>query len=285
MLLSNLIASHQETYADIQAKIDELQEQQRKIQAYLQQLGSVESQMVSAVQMLQEAIFSINEVCPDQLAEYQQTVAGLFSSPVAMLESSQPEPQPEPTPNPEPEQPSNATENKPTDQKDSLFKFKISHGGDYITYWTEDDDELVTTMFKDLKIRPRDKKPTDGYNPFAGDGVVYVAYLTSKAFAKIEDKADYLNAYEEFKSVALAVYDKLNYEHNLNNLVPIYRIRRAIGERVNRTEFNDFLLEMQADDIFQLQGGTVEDNARDKIEDSISTELNGLRCYAKRLKP
>ena len=41
------------------------------------------------------------------MAEYQQTVAGLFSSPVAMLESSQPEPQPEPTPNPEPKQPSN----------------------------------------------------------------------------------------------------------------------------------------------------------------------------------
>ena len=110
MLLSNLIASHQESYADIQARIEELQEQQRKIQAYLQQLGSVESQMVSAVQMLQEAIFSINEVCPDQLAEYQQTVAGLFSSPVAMLESSQPEPQPEPTPNPEPEQPSNVVQ-------------------------------------------------------------------------------------------------------------------------------------------------------------------------------
>jgi hypothetical protein len=211
MLLSNLIASHQATYADIQARIEELQEQQRKIQAYLQQLGSVESQMVSAVQMLQEAIHSINEVCPDQLAEYQQTVAGLFSSPVAMLESSQPEPQ-SPTPSPEPEQPSNVVqfpsnatvevtvqteatepENEPTDQKDSLFKFKISHYGDYITYWTEDNDELVTTMFKDLKIRPRDKKPTDGYNPFAGDGVVYVAYLTSKAFAKIEDKADYLD--------------------------------------------------------------------------------------------
>jgi hypothetical protein len=94
-----------------------------------------------------------------------------------------------------------------------------------------------------------------------------------------------IGSYEEFKSVALEVYDKLNYEHNLNNLVPIYRIRRIIGERVNRTEFNDFLLEMQADDILQLQGGTVEDNARDKIEDSISTELNGLRCYAKRLKP
>jgi hypothetical protein len=90
-------------------------------------------------------------------------------------------------------------------------------------------------------------------------------------------------SYDEFKSVALQVYDKLNYEYSFNNLVPIYRIRRAIGERVNRTEFNDFLLEMQADDIFQLQGGTVEDSAPDKLEDSIKTALDGLRCYAKRL--
>ncbi|MEH1946158.1 MAG: hypothetical protein V7K77_04075 [Nostoc sp.] len=92
-------------------------------------------------------------------------------------------------------------------------------------------------------------------------------------------------SYDEFKSVALEVYDKLNYEYNFNNLVPIYRIRRGIGDRVSRTDFNDWLLEMQADDILQLQGGTVEDNASDKIEDSITTELNGLRCYSKRLKP
>ena len=92
-------------------------------------------------------------------------------------------------------------------------------------------------------------------------------------------------SYGEFKSVALDVYDKLNYEYNFNNLVPIYRIRRAIGERVSRTEFNDWLLETQANDILQLQGGSVEDSAPDKIEDSVATELDGLRCYATRLKP
>ncbi|MBN4002963.1 hypothetical protein [Nostoc sp. LPT] len=91
-------------------------------------------------------------------------------------------------------------------------------------------------------------------------------------------------SYDEFKSVALEVYDKLNYEYNFNNLVPIYRIRRGIGDRVSRTEFNDWLLETQANDILQLQGGTVEDNAPDKIEDSITTVLDGLRCYAKLLQ-
>ena len=98
-----------------------------------------------------------------------------------------------------------------------------------------------------------------------------------------EVKSANIASYDEFKSVALEVYDKLNYEYSFNNLVPIYRMRRTIGERVNRTEFNDFLLEMQADDILQLQGGTVEDSAPDKIEDSITTALDGLRCYAKRL--
>jgi hypothetical protein len=95
---------------------------------------------------------------------------------------------------------------------------------------------------------------------------------------------DAIASYDEFKSVVLEVYDKLNYEYNFNHLVPIYRIRRAVGDRLSRTQFNDWLLEMQADDILQLQGGSVEDSAPDKIEDSITTVLDGLRCYAKLLK-
>ncbi|WP_298905346.1 hypothetical protein [uncultured Nostoc sp.] len=102
---------------------------------------------------------------------------------------------------------------------------------------------------------------------------------------RVTSQREGIASYDEFKPVALEVYDKLNYEYNFNNLVPIYRIRREIGERVSRTEFNDWLLETQADDILQLQGGSVEDSAPDKIEDSVATELDGLRCYATRLKP
>ena len=94
-----------------------------------------------------------------------------------------------------------------------------------------------------------------------------------------------ITSYDEFKEVALYVYDTLNRDYNLDNLVPIYRIRRQIGERVSRSQFSEWLLEMQADDIFQLLEGSVEDSAPDKIEDSITTKLSGLRCYAKLLKP
>ncbi|MEG4250106.1 hypothetical protein [Microcoleus sp. Pol10D4] len=90
-------------------------------------------------------------------------------------------------------------------------------------------------------------------------------------------------SYDDFKAVALDVYDSLNRDYNLDDLVPIYRMRRAIGERVGRSEFNEWLLEMQAQDILQLIGGSVEDSAPDKIEDSITTKVNGLRCYVKRL--
>ena len=90
-------------------------------------------------------------------------------------------------------------------------------------------------------------------------------------------------SYDEFKTVALDVFDRLNRDFNMDNLVPIYRIRREIGDRVERSEFNEWLLKMQENDILQLLEGTVEDSAPDKIEDSITTRISGLRCYTKRL--
>ncbi|KAB8333365.1 hypothetical protein SD80_016175 [Scytonema tolypothrichoides VB-61278] len=92
-----------------------------------------------------------------------------------------------------------------------------------------------------------------------------------------------IKSYDEFKQVTLEVYDQLNRDYNLDDLVPIYRIRREIGDRVSRSDFSDWLLEMQANDILQLQGGSLPDNDPAKLEDSITTEVNGLRCYAKRL--
>ena len=107
------------------------------------------------------------------------------------------------------------------------------------------------------------------------------AVSTPAVQAKTKEKA--IASYDKFKPVALDVYDQLNRDYNLNDLVPIYRIRREIGDRVSRSQFNEWLMEMQANDILQLQGGGVEDSAPDKIEDSIRNELGNLRCYARRL--
>jgi len=109
--------------------------------------------------------------------------------------------------------------------------------------------------------------------------VVIAKPITSGDAVKLE----VISSYDEFKSVALEIYDSLNQNYNLSDLVPIYRIRREIGDRVSRKNFNSWLLKMQADDILQLQGGSLPDNDPAKLEDSITTEVSGLRCYAKRL--
>ncbi len=92
-----------------------------------------------------------------------------------------------------------------------------------------------------------------------------------------------ISTYEEFKAVALEVYDQLNREYNLGNLVPIYQIRREIGDRVARSQFDQWLLETQANEVFQFITGGVADLTPDKEKDSITTELGGLRYYAKLL--
>ncbi|WP_316432262.1 hypothetical protein [Leptolyngbya sp. NK1-12] len=90
-------------------------------------------------------------------------------------------------------------------------------------------------------------------------------------------------SYEEFETVATEVFERLNQDFNLNNLVPIYRIRREIGDRLSRSQFNEWLLEMQARDVWQLIGGEMPELTPDKAEDSIKTALGDVRYYAKQL--
>ena len=109
------------------------------------------------------------------------------------------------------------------------------------------------------------------------DGAISTAAVPAKA----KEKA--IASYDEFKQVALDIYNRLNQDYNLDHLVPIYRIRHAIADRVSRSHFDEWLLEMQANDIFQLIGGEMTDITPDKAEDSIKTELGAMRYYAKRL--
>ena len=88
-----------------------------------------------------------------------------------------------------------------------------------------------------------------------------------------------IESYEEFEKLALSIYHRLNQDYNYDDLVPIYRLRREIGEQVTRSQFNEWLLEMQAQDIIQLMGGEMPDITPDKREDSIETPVAGLRYY------
>lgn len=105
--------------------------------------------------------------------------------------------------------------------------------------------------------------------------------VSNGAATKSQEKA--IASYDQFKPVALDVYNQLNRDYNLDNLVPIYRIRREIGDRVSRAHFSEWLLEMQEKDIFQLMAGEMSGITPDKRDDSITIPGGGLRYYAKRL--
>lgn len=92
-----------------------------------------------------------------------------------------------------------------------------------------------------------------------------------------------ITSYDDFSNIALKTYEQLNQEFQFEDLVPIYRIRRAFGEQVTRAQFNEWLLKMQADDELQLVGGEMPELTSDKAEDSIKTSLGGIRYYAKRV--
>jgi hypothetical protein len=90
-------------------------------------------------------------------------------------------------------------------------------------------------------------------------------------------------SYEQFTKVVLEVYDQLNRDYNYEHLVPIYHLRREIGDRLSRSQFNNWLIEMQANDIVQLMAGEMPDMTPDKREDSLVIPDVGLRYYAKRI--
>jgi hypothetical protein len=95
--------------------------------------------------------------------------------------------------------------------------------------------------------------------------------------------AEPIESYEAFKGVALEIFDRLDRDFNMDNLVPIYRIRKEIGERVERSEFNEWLLEMQAQDYLQLIGGEMPSITPEIAQNSIATSLGAARYYAKRI--
>ncbi|MEL6552892.1 MAG: hypothetical protein AAFQ63_05430 [Cyanobacteria bacterium J06621_11] len=94
-----------------------------------------------------------------------------------------------------------------------------------------------------------------------------------------------IGSYEAFAETALKTYDQLNQDYNLGDLVPIYRIRRELGDRVPRQQFNEWLLEIQANDIVQLMGGDLPNATSDQLEDSVAIPGGGTRFYVKRLQP
>jgi len=109
------------------------------------------------------------------------------------------------------------------------------------------------------------------------------ALVADAAATETNGHAKLINSYESFADAALKTYDQLNQDYNLDDLVPIYRIRREMGDRISRQHFNEWLLKIQANEHVQLMGGDLPNVTRDQMEDSVAIPGGGTRFYVKRL--
>jgi hypothetical protein len=97
-----------------------------------------------------------------------------------------------------------------------------------------------------------------------------------------KEKADVgaIASYDDFKSQALALFEKLDKGYNYMGLVPIWHLRRELGEQVSRETFKDLIMQMQADRLFYLQSGEARGATDEQKQDSISDDIRGLLFFA-----
>lgn len=88
-------------------------------------------------------------------------------------------------------------------------------------------------------------------------------------------------SYQDFQQVVLEIYKRINYQEHLEHFVPIYYLRRQLENRVSRPQFDQWMLQMQQDKIFQLLGADSPHIEIDKLKDSLQPPTGNLRYYAR----
>ncbi|OBQ40305.1 MAG: hypothetical protein AN487_01970, partial [Anabaena sp. CRKS33] len=68
-------------------------------------------------------------------------------------------------------------------------------------------------------------------------------------------KVEVIGSYEEFKLEILGLFDKLDKSYSHAGLVPIWQIRKEVGNRLQRDQFNTWIMDMQAEQLLYLQSG------------------------------
>jgi hypothetical protein len=94
-----------------------------------------------------------------------------------------------------------------------------------------------------------------------------------------EKSVNKISSYEEFKEAVLESYERLNYDYNYNSFVPIYVIRRDIGERVTRSQFKEWMLKIRVERIFSLYICDNRTLTQEEIQDSIYDDNLGTQYF------
>ena len=103
--------------------------------------------------------------------------------------------------------------------------------------------------------------------------------VTTIASTNGKAKKDTIASYEEFKSRALELFERLNKDFNYSGLVPIWHIRHEMDSSVKREEFNEWLMTMQGEQLLYLQRGQARGVTDDQMQGSITDDVRGLLFF------
>ena len=88
---------------------------------------------------------------------------------------------------------------------------------------------------------------------------------------ELEKPVNKISSYEEFKEVVLEAYQRLDNEYNYAGVVPIYAIRRDIGDRLSRSQFSEWMFQVRREKILYFyvceDHPATENQVRDSIQD------------------
>jgi hypothetical protein len=126
----------------------------------------------------------------------------------------------------------------------------------------------------------------DGVNNAFGRKLFFVEIKDKKAIEtarkEVKRKPGQIVDPKEFKKEIDSAYEKLNKEKSYDNLVPIHELRKALGDKVSRGDFNNLMLKAQENGDFALLGGEVLNVTGDQVEDSIQPPTGNLRFFAQK---
>jgi hypothetical protein len=88
---------------------------------------------------------------------------------------------------------------------------------------------------------------------------------------------------KDFNTKAKSEIDRISKDDG-NDLVPIHKLRDALGNSVSKGDFNKWLMEMQANGSVKLIGGEMPGLTPQIAEKSIRTALGGTRYYVQMVK-
>jgi DNA-binding PadR family transcriptional regulator len=127
------------------------------------------------------------------------------------------------------------------------------------------------------------RSPDFGFDSSVGSGVAnaVLKLMRQDGGATAAPAADKIASYEEFKEVALETYKRLRYENNAGPIIPVYQMRRDIGDRVTRSQFNDWMVEMHQSRVLHMHDGGDMTLREPELGDSIwSDVLKTYYCHA-----